>query len=141
MTRRQSGRWGLDDAYARLFNPDSIETVAGKVVVLDSFVPQKGMARGLVIHVDTESGELIPVQVGPLWYLKENNVKILPEDRVSVRGSRIYFEGTSVLMAMEVTIQGKGMLRLRNRKGRPVWSTLVPGKNTNGRRVSAVSYL
>ncbi len=114
------GGWGPQDSYARIYNPQSVETITGEVVSVDKITPMKGMSYGIHVIVKTDK-ETIPVDLGPGWYIENQDVKITPGDRVEVKGSRIMFQGKPALIAAEVK-KGGETLTLRDANGFPAWS-------------------
>lgn len=119
MDRRQGG-WGPGSSYARLYNPQTVETMSGVVESIEKFTPSKGMSHGVhaVLKTDRES---IAVHLGPAWFIDNQDLKIEPGDRVEIMGSRIMFEGKPALIAAKVTKHGE-ILTLRDGSGVPVWS-------------------
>lgn len=117
----QSGRgWAAGSGYNRLYNPATVETDSGEVVSVQRIVPMKGMSGGLHFIMKSDKGT-ISVHLGPAWFLQKEGVKIEPEDHVTVRGSRITFEGEPALIAAEISKGGKTW-RFRDDKGIPLWS-------------------
>ncbi|GLI35923.1 hypothetical protein [Desulforhabdus amnigena] len=114
------GGWGPGAPYARMYNPQTVETISGEVVSVDKITPMKGMGYGLHAVVKTDK-ETISVHLGPAWYLENQDVKIEPKDKIEVKGSRITFEGKPALIAAEVK-KGDEVLTLRDAQGIPVWS-------------------
>ena len=80
----------------------------------------KAMSDGVKLTVKTEK-ETVSVQLGPGWYLENQDVKIEPKDKVEVRGSRVTFFGKPAIFAAEVK-KGDQVLKLRDDDGFPVWS-------------------
>jgi hypothetical protein len=114
------GGWGPAAPYARMYNPQTVETISGEVVSIDKITPMKGMGYGLHAVVKTDK-ETISVHLGPGWYLENQDVKIEPKDKIEVKGSRITFEGKPALIAAEVK-KGDEVLTLRDAQGIPAWS-------------------
>lgn len=75
---------------------------------------------GVHLIVKTEK-ETIDVHLGPGWYIENQDVKIMPADKVEVKGSRITFQGKPVIIAAEVK-KGEETLKLRDENGFPVWA-------------------
>jgi len=118
---RGGGRgWGPGTPYARLFNPQTVETVSGEVVSVDKITPVKGWYYGIRLMVKTDK-ETVPVHLGPGWYIENQDVQIMPKDKIQVKGSRITFNGKPAIIAEEVT-KGDEVLTLRDANGFPVWS-------------------
>ena len=117
---RGAGGWGPGTAYARLYNPNTAETISGEVVSVDRITPTKGMYYGVHLIVKTDK-ETISVHLGPGWYIENQDVKIVPKDKIEVKGSRITYEGKPAIIAATVT-KGDEMMELRDTNGFPVWS-------------------
>jgi hypothetical protein len=120
MMWRGSGGWGPGTPYNRMYDPKTVETVSGEVVSVSQITPNKGMSAGIHINVKTDK-ETISVQLGPSWYLENQDVKLEPKDKVEVKGSRVTFGGKPAIIAMEVK-KGDEVLKLRDDSGFPVWS-------------------
>jgi hypothetical protein len=112
--------WGSGTDYARLYDAKTVETVTGEVVNVQTFTPRKGMGAGLHLQLKTDT-ETLPVHLGPVWYLENQDVRIEAKDVVDVKGSRVTFEGKPALIAVEVK-KGDDTLRLRDQDGYPAWA-------------------
>lgn len=115
-----SGGWGSGGAYHRMYNIQTVESIAGEVVSVEQIMPMKGMSSGVHLMVKTEK-ETISVHLGPAWYIENQDVKIEPKDRLEIKGSRITFEGKPAIIAAEVK-KGDEVLKLRDDAGVPVWT-------------------
>ena len=115
-----SGNWGSGTQYGRLYDPKTVETIRGEVVSVDVIRPEKGMSLGVHLMVKTEK-ETISVHLGPAWYIKRQDIKIGPKDKVEITGSRITLDGKPTIIAAEVK-KGDEILRLRDENGYPAWS-------------------
>jgi hypothetical protein len=114
------GGWGAGSPYGKMYNPQTVETIGGEVVSVDQITPAKGMSYGVHLVVKTEK-ETISVHLGPGWYIENQDVKIAPKDRITVKGSRIMFEGKPAIIAAEVKKDDE-VLTLRDASGFPAWS-------------------
>lgn len=112
--------WGLGSPYARLFNPSTIETVTGEVVDMGYFRPRRAPGRGMHLKLQTEN-EIIPVHLGPEWFLENQELQINLRDKIVVTGSRLSFEGETAMIASEIR-RGEEVLELRDSNGRPRWA-------------------
>jgi len=65
--------------------------------------------------------ETISVHLGPGWYIENQDVEIVPKDKIEVKGSRITFEGKPAIIAAEVK-KADEVLMLRDASGIPAWS-------------------
>ncbi|WP_020588203.1 hypothetical protein [Desulfobacter curvatus] len=120
MTWKGSGGWRPGDPYGRMYNPQTVEMISGEVVTVDKITPMKGMNYGVHLILKTDK-EMISVHLGPSWYIENQDVKIVPKDKIEVKGSRITFEGNPTLIAAEV-MKGGDVLVLRDASGFPIWS-------------------
>lgn len=81
--------------------------------------PARGR-MGLYLSVEDSGGEMLDVRTAPLGYLADRGVSLAPGDELEFTGSRVVVRGARVLIAREVTKQGK-TVALRDREGRPLW--------------------
>lgn len=120
MRWRGGGGWGPGGQYGRMYDPKTVETLAGEVASVDEIRPASGMTYGVHLTLKTEK-ETISIHLGPGWYIENQDVKIEPKDKIEVKGSRITFEGKPAIIAAEVK-KGDEVLTLRDENGFPVWS-------------------
>jgi hypothetical protein len=119
--RRAGGQgWGAKTLYGSLFDASTVESLHGVVVEVEVFTPLRQMGWGLLVTVQTQDA-ILPVHVGPGWYLEDLQFKILPGDKVQVRGSRIKFEEKPAIIATEITVGEKRFI-FRRDNGLPLWS-------------------
>lgn len=81
--------------------------------------PARGR-MGLHLSVEQSGGERVDVRVAPQGFLAAQGVSLAQGDELEVTGSQVTVEGTPVLIAREVTKQGK-TVALRDRTGKPLW--------------------
>ena len=112
--------WGPGTPYAKMYNPQTVETITGEVVSVDKITPMKGMSYGVHILLKTAK-ETISVHLGTSWYIDNQDTRIVPKDKIEVKGSRVSIEGKPALIAAEVK-KGDEVLMLRDANGFPVWS-------------------
>jgi hypothetical protein len=120
MRGRGSGGWGMETPYGRMYNPKTVETLVGEVITVGRITPNRRMSYGVYIIVKTEK-ETVSVHLGPGWFIDNQDIKMKLEDRVEVKGSRIFFRGKRAIIAAVVK-RGNETLELRNESGFPVWS-------------------
>jgi len=101
-------------------NPHTVETIEGEVVSVDKITPMKGMYSGVHLVLKTDK-ERIHVHLGPGWYIENQDIEIMPKDKIEVKGSRITFEDKPALIAAEIK-KGYNVLVLRDKNGFPAWS-------------------
>ncbi len=108
--------------YGRMYDPKTVETIRGDVLTVKKITPVKGMSYDIHLIVKTDR-ESISVHLGPGWYVENQDIKILPKDKVEIKGSRVTFESKPAIIAAEIK-KGDQILKLRDENGFPVWSGL-----------------
>lgn len=121
----QGGSWGPGSPYGRMYDPKTVETVAGEITGVDKITPTHGMSRGVHIMLKTDKREMLPVHLGPEWYIDKQTIALKQGDKVQVRGSRIPFQDKPAMIAAEVTT-GAETLHLRDANGIPALSRTIP---------------
>ena len=117
---RGSGGWGPGTPVQQNVRSESGGDDYRRSHGVDRITPVKGMSGGVHMNVKTDK-ETISVQLGPSWYLENQDVKIEPKDKVEVKGARTTFAGKPAIIAAEVK-KGDEVLKLRDDSGFPVWS-------------------
>ena len=115
-----SGGWGMNGGYQRMYNPATVETVAGTIESIERTVPMKGMSRGVHLTLKTEKG-LVAVNLGPAWYVERLDNELKMGDSVEVKGSRVILAGNPAIIAAELK-KGDAVLKLRDDNGVPAWA-------------------
>lgn len=117
---RGSGGWGMGAEYQRMYDPATVETISGSVVLVDKITPMKRMQGGIHLMVKTAK-ETISVHLGPSWYIERLDTKIETNDDIEVKGSRVTYRGKPAIVAAEVK-KGDNTLVLRDSAGIPAWA-------------------
>ena len=60
------------------------------------------------------------MRLSPEWYMKDQGFMILPDDKVEIKGHRIFDRGEPAIIATEVK-KGDEILKLRDENGLPFW--------------------
>ena len=110
------------------FDPKTITTISGQVIKVDRISdPGFGMQMGLTVFV--EAKEIMPVYLGPVFYIEgpEQPKAFKAGDKVTVSGSQVTVRGEPFMIAVTVK-RGNEVLRLRDKDGTPEW---VGWKKTN----------
>lgn len=102
---------------ARLYDTKTVTTVTGQVTAVEQ-TGRRG--RGVHLQVQTASG-LLPVHLGPSWFLEEQKLALAAGDQVEITGSQVTFDGKPTLIA-QVVKKGEQALALRDMQGVPVWA-------------------
>jgi hypothetical protein len=120
LTWRGSGGWGASTEYGRLFNPDTMETVSGRILRIDKMTPGSNMQQGAYLLLETKKGNRI-VHLGPVWWVENQDVHLNTKEQVEVTGSRVMVNDKPVIIASEIK-RGEDILRLRDERGRAAWN-------------------
>ncbi len=119
LTWRGTGGWGVGAQYDRMFDPSKMTTISGKVLRIDKMTPTSDMQQGVYLLMETAKGNRI-VHLGPVWYVENQDVTLMPNDRIEVTGSQIMVNNRPIMIASDVT-KGDETLVLRDDAGRPAW--------------------
>ena len=114
------GGWSMGSKYVRMYDPKTVETINGAVMNVERITPMKGISYGVHLMLKTDK-ETVSVHLGPAWFIENQDVKIKPNDKLEVTGSRINLEGKPVIIAAEVKKKDQ-TLKLRDESGFPAWS-------------------
>ena len=111
----------------RLYNPQTVTTVAGQVEKLEELTMGRG-GRGMAFRevlLKTDQGSIM-VHLGPAWYLDEQKFAVKAGDTLEATGSKVTLNNQPALIAREVKVNGK-TLKLRDEQGLPAWRGMGPG--------------
>lgn len=127
--QKRGGQGIQKQMYSREYNTNTVETIEGEVMEIIYNPSRKNAAMtGVHMMVKTTS-ETIPVHLGPVWYLEQQD-KINKGDNITVTGSRITYDDKPALVA--ATIKREQMtLQLRDRNGYPAWRGWRMNRNIN----------
>lgn len=109
--------------YFRNFDPKTVEELHGKIVKVSSTPDDEDSVSGVKIFVE-EDEAVVPVHLGPAWFVNRQFKPFTTGEDVSVRGSRIHFKGQDIIVA-ELLKRGKITYRLRDDSGSPFWYTKI----------------
>jgi len=124
----QPGRKANKQMYTRNYDVNTVETIEGEIVEVNYKTGKRKASMGVhvVVRTDTES---IPVHLGPVWYLEQQE-KLEEGDRITVTGSRISYDGAPAIVAATVE-RNQMRLRLRDQDGFPAWRGWRSGNRMN----------
>ncbi|MGA9755985.1 MAG: hypothetical protein WBV23_12685 [Desulfobaccales bacterium] len=113
---------------ARLYNPQTVEILAGRVVAINRLAPKKaGRPVRVTMVLQTDQGA-VKVHLGPADFIDQQMI-LAVGDQVEVKGVRITRPRVTMFIAGEVK-KGDQVLKLRDdATGRPLW---FKGKNPGG---------
>lgn len=103
---------------ARNYDPATEVTVKGTVE--DVTHPAHGSQTGTHLTLKSDAGSY-QVHVGPTSYVSSQQFTFAKGDTIEVIGSKTKIGGQEVLLARQITKEGK-VLTLRNPQGIPMWS-------------------
>jgi hypothetical protein len=86
-------------------------------------VPKDQAMAGLHVMVKSET-KTLDIHVGPSEFVKVFDVAFAKGDEIRVVGSKVEFEGSTVVLAREVTI-GSVTLLCRDKDGSPLWKYFI----------------
>ncbi len=101
----------------RIYDLNTVETFSGEVLGVDRISSRSN--GGIHLRVATDQG-IIPVHLGPTWYIEEQDISIEQGDRIIVTGSRVTIADEPTVIAAEVR-RGDQLLNLRDQDGTPLW--------------------
>lgn len=117
--QKENGSSGKTSNYGKMFNPKTIETFDAYVASILTIYEAQKSTYGIHLEVKNDKG-VIPVHLGPSWYLDDQNVLFSIGDTLSITGSRITYEGAPAIIALEVQ-KNENVLLLRDKNGFPRW--------------------
>jgi sporulation protein YlmC with PRC-barrel domain len=125
--------YGRDAAYAKHFNPQSVQTITGRIDSIDEKdAKDAGMGEAVCLMVKTTSDTTMKVHLGPNSYVRSQNLELRKGDQVEVTGSKVTIDGKECLIATELRKDGKS-LRLRDPRGTPAWTSGRDASDPTGR--------
>jgi sporulation protein YlmC with PRC-barrel domain len=101
------------DLYGEMFNPQTIETVTGRVVRLE-------YRAGIKLMIFTDAKKPVVADLGPAGYFENQGRVLKPGNTVTLTGSMITVDDTPLMIATNIK-EGNVELRLRDEDGYPVW--------------------
>jgi hypothetical protein len=110
-------------SYTRKFDKNTVEEVEGRVEDILYSGRENGEDKGVEFLLRA-GDELLPVHVGPAWYMDHQKEKIKAGDKIRVKGSRVNVNHEPVLIA-ETIVNSDLAFRLRDSDGHPVWNALT----------------
>ncbi len=120
------GGWGYKSQYQRMYNPQTVTNVKGVVEAVEQVTPMRGMSYGIHLKLKTDS-EILPVHLGPSWFIERQDIKIKKGDTIEVTGSKINYNNAPAIIAAQVK-KGNVVLTLRDESGIPVWAGTRMGR-------------
>lgn len=123
---------GMGQGWGRLYDPKTVETLKGEITSVDIITAGQMDIPGRVTLNLKTAKESILVYVGPEWYVKQQEIKLVAGDQVEVKGSRVTMEGKPYIIPTYVK-KGDRVLKLRDDNGMPLWAGKGMGRGMMGK--------
>jgi sporulation protein YlmC with PRC-barrel domain len=109
-----------DDPNTKIFDPNTITTVKGKIVKVEPVLqPEFGITLELLVYTGKKA--IQRVYLGPCKYIISGQERRFKTgDKVTVSGSQITLNNEPYMIATTMKCRN-GVLQLRNRNGVPAW--------------------
>ncbi len=115
--------------YPRYFNPETITTIEGKIIGIDSVKMRTYTTTRL--NLQTKTGPIY-VHIAPYWYLESKKIMFKVGEEIKVRGSKIIYDNKPVIIASELKYQDRE-LKLRDSNGFPMWAGQSSSRRGSGK--------
>ena len=120
VAQNRQGMKNNKQMYSRNYDLNSVETLQGEITEVVT-MPGKKRTGMEGVHLMLKTGEtILPVHLGPVWYMEQQEYAFKEGDSITVTGSRITFNNAPALIAARVN-KGEMVLELRDRNGMPYW--------------------
>jgi hypothetical protein len=87
------------------YYPQAAEIVSGKVISTEKIIQKNGKSKTVRMTIKSDSnGEFFTIYFSPGWDFEKHGMKVEPNDRVLIRGSKTIRKGTPAIIAAEVRI-------------------------------------
>jgi hypothetical protein len=114
------GLLGVSNILAeRDYDVKTVETIGGRVLSVENTTPAKRRGYWVQLMLQTDR-EVIPIQLGPLWFIVKETPRIEANDTITVTGSRMMLDGRPAVIAAGIA-KGNELLKLRQDNGVPFW--------------------
>lgn len=113
-----------------MYDVSTVETVEGTVETIDRV--SMGTHEG--VHLQVRVGDdVLPVHLGPAWFLDNQDKTVEVGVLVRILGSRITYQGAPAMIAAEISTPDDMTLILRDEAGIPRWQAWRRGGRGRGR--------
>lgn len=116
----QNSMKGQNGPGERKYNTETVTSVKGTIKEIRRIPHGWGGNTGIHLMVAAHN-EIIPVHLGPEWYLKDKITELKEGDAVEIEGSKIVFDNKPAIVAKSVKTASVH-IRLRKDDGTPLWS-------------------
>jgi sporulation protein YlmC with PRC-barrel domain len=109
------------DKHALSYNPNTVQTIHGKVTSVGTYPIEGTSVHGVLLHVRTDADTTLRVQVGPRPFLDGQNISFRAGDPVTITGSLVKSGQHEILLASRIQTANR-TLNLRAPDGKPLWN-------------------
>jgi len=109
------------DKHALSYNPNAVETIHGTVKSVGTYPIEGTSVHGVFLHVRTDAGRTLRVQVGPRPFLDAQNISFRAGDPVTITGSVAKTGQQEILLASQIQTANR-TINLRAPDGKPLWN-------------------
>lgn len=113
--KRKLAGGGSGDVFAPNYDTKTVITITGKVTKAEAFVAEPMRIKAVRVFVKANR-KTYEAHLGPVWYIKKQDFKLEPGDKIKLTGSRI----DSKIMIQQFEHGGRTFV-LRNQDGQPKW--------------------
>lgn len=116
------------DVWGPYFNARKKITFTGYVKGIVKGKPSsKADVQSALLVQKLDGGGMIEVEIGPEWFVNDQQAKLYVGERVQVTGSKLTVDKHEVVVASQVLIRGRGgpVLALRRPNGNAYWMPTV----------------
>ena len=121
-------QYGRGQGLRRHYDPGTEITFSGTVDEVKT-IPGPGRGPGGMHLMVRAEAAVTEVVLGPVWFVASKKFDFAKGDNITVTGSRLTMNDQQVVVAREVTKEGK-VLTLRDPKGFPLWSGRARGSKS-----------
>lgn len=124
--QKDMGGWERGGTYDKLYDPVERDKFKGIVEDIVEVVPLPGMSPGVALMVKDGEGDIIPVHLGPRWFVDPKSIGIKRGDKVKVKGVWVEINDQDVVMASKIKKGDYFEYKVRlTSDGTPFW-TMTP---------------
>lgn len=105
--------------YQKNFNPSTVFKFQGKIIDILHTDDGNEEADGVELLLQT-SDSVLPVHLGPAWYLDHQQVKFRKGEKINITGS-MDLSGNEASVVASTVQRGNKKLNLRDPQGHPYW--------------------
>ena len=116
------GGWEHNSIFGERYNVKKRVEYSGKILSISEISPLGGMTPGIKLTINSKDGDIFNAYLGPSWFVLHQNMSLKVGQKVTVKGPFATFKKERAMMC-DLLIQGRHMLRLRNKNGAPLWGS------------------